>query len=123
LANERWPVVINHGDFAPWNLILDGNVARAVDWEEGCMEGFPHLDLCHYLLQTAALVYRWSAGRTLRYVVKYLREQPWPKLGRHAHNLVRITALHDYCHALDMGVGTEEPFQSWRRRLWEMELA
>jgi hypothetical protein len=50
-----------------------------------------------------------------------LREEPWPNLGRHAHSLLRLTALMDYCHAMELGIGPGDRFQTWRKELWEIE--
>jgi hypothetical protein len=125
LSSEKWPIVINHGDLAPWNVILDGQPlrARAVDWEQGCLEGFPQLDLCHYLLQTAALVCRWSPERALRYSIRYMSQKPWPGLPeRQAAALLHLTALHDYRLATAIGTAASEPLQIWRQQLLQQQV-
>ena len=94
LRKQKWPVVIQHGDFAPWNVLRlrsadstrndsDGKERSlpehgmralcAIDWEEGTTEGFPNFDLIHYMAQTAALVLGWSARRSATYINKALR--------------------------------------------------
>ena len=65
LVRRPWPVVLQHGDLAPWNLFAgaDGSLS-AIDWEYGRPAGFPHLDLAYYALHVAALVRRRDpAGR------------------------------------------------------------
>jgi hypothetical protein len=42
------PTVWEHGDFAPWNLLVEGQNVTAVDWEDGASEGLPLQDLCHF---------------------------------------------------------------------------
>lgn len=43
------PIVLVHGDFAPWNLKTktDGYI-QAIDWEDALFEGLPLWDLCHF---------------------------------------------------------------------------
>lgn len=53
LSASDWPVVIQHGDLAPWNVLRGPEGALgAVDWECGSLESMPHLDLAHYILQS-----------------------------------------------------------------------
>lgn len=50
------PSVWVHGDFAPWNLLVDaaGQLA-AFDWEEGQSDGLPVWDIAHFHVQQAFL--------------------------------------------------------------------
>jgi aminoglycoside phosphotransferase (APT) family kinase protein len=50
------PLVLVHGDFAPWNLKFqeDGQIA-AIDWEDAQLKGFPLWDLCHFFLMQGHL--------------------------------------------------------------------
>ena len=43
------PLLLVHGDFAPWNLKkqCDGTIS-AIDWEAADWSGFPLWDLCHF---------------------------------------------------------------------------
>ena len=44
------PLVFEHGDFAPWNLLVDGRGELGVlDWEASRAEGLPGLDLLYFL--------------------------------------------------------------------------
>lgn len=45
-----------HGDFTPWNLILDGERLRAFDWEYARYDAPALHDLFHFLIQTDVLV-------------------------------------------------------------------
>ena len=48
----------------------------AIDWEYGTLEGFPHLDLAYYVLQTSDVIYRRAPLRAAEYAAKYLAQQP-----------------------------------------------
>jgi thiamine kinase-like enzyme len=113
--------VVRHGDFAPWNLLggSDGKL-RAIDWEYGSPKGFPYLDLAHYILQVAALIYRWSPSKALHYTIHYLTDQPWPALkAAEAEAITRLTAYHLHRQALEDGHAQDAPGQAWRRAVWE----
>jgi hypothetical protein len=54
---------LRHGDFTPWNLLKSrSGTWVAVDWEEGCPEDAPGLDLVHDLLQEEFLIRRSSSA-------------------------------------------------------------
>ena len=55
LATKAWPINLQHGDFAPWNLRQDRHVGTicAFDWEYGTENGFPYIDLANFILQVA----------------------------------------------------------------------
>ena len=56
---DRLPSVIEHRDFAPWNLLVDEDgVLRAVDWESSVRCGLPLLDLWYFLTYLALAVER-----------------------------------------------------------------
>ena len=97
LRTQKWPVVIQHGDFAPWNVLrtladrgqrtevgrslVGGHPSSglcAIDWEEGCLDGFSYFDLIHYVSQTAALVEKSSPDKCTRYLLDYLAELSAP---------------------------------------------
>jgi hypothetical protein len=121
LAGRRWPVVAQHGDFAPWNLLRTSEGAiRAFDWEYGTLKGFPYLDLIFYFLQTSALMYRWSPARAIAYTIKFLTEEPWLGLsGTQVRALTRLAAFDAYHKALDDGHTPDTGLQPWRREIWE----
>jgi hypothetical protein len=124
LSSRRWPVVIQHGDFAPWNLLRrpDG-VLQAVDWEHGTLEGFPYLDLVHFILQTSALVYRLAPPKAARNAASYLSRQPSLALNQvEAHALVRLTAYDAYIKTSGDGQLDKAPLQVWRRAIWERKM-
>lgn len=121
LASRRWPVVIQHGDFVPWNLIHrpGGNIG-AYDWEHGTLEGFPYLDLAYYILQTSALVYRWAPAKAARYAAAYLtREARYALDSTEAQALTRLAAYDAYQKTLEDGQPAGTDLQTWRRAIWE----
>jgi hypothetical protein len=121
LGDRNWPVVIAHGDFAPWNLLRSTNGAvLAIDWEYGTLRGFPYLDLAYYVLQTLALVYRQTPSEALWYTTEYLSRQRSCSLNnKEAEALVRLTAYDAYQKALVDGHSAEADLQAWRRAIWE----
>jgi hypothetical protein len=122
LGGRNWPVTAQHGDFAPWNLCRkpEGAVG-AFDWEYGTLEGFPHLDLAYYALQTSALIYRWTPAKAARYTVGYLtRETRLALSSTEAQALTRLAAYDAYQRFLEDGQTSDNNgLQKWRRAVWE----
>ena len=55
-GNNEIPLVLVHGDFAPWNIKQQPNAQLAViDWEDAELEGLPLWDLCHFYFMQAYL--------------------------------------------------------------------
>jgi hypothetical protein len=117
LSGKNWPIVIQHRDFAPWNLLRrpDGSIG-AVDWEWSILEGFPYLDFAYYVLRTASLLYRWVPPKAVEYAGRYLSQQPEFGLNNaETRALIRLTA-HDVCQkSLEVG---RKP-DPWWLAVWE----
>lgn len=124
LAGRNWPVVIQHGDFTPWNLIRSPeSILGAIDWEYGTLEGFPYLDLAYYILQTSALIHRWEPRKALRCASEYLTRRPGLGLkALEAQALTRLAAYDAYWQSSEDGQPEGTYLQGWRRRVWEEEL-
>lgn len=60
LQDVHVPVCVVHGDFVPWNTVLDRGTLRVFDWEYGCPEGLPSWDETHFMLQVGLIVHGWS---------------------------------------------------------------
>jgi hypothetical protein len=121
LADRKWPVVIQHGDLAPWNLLSTPNgKLRAIDWEYGSPTGFPYVDLAQYMFQVAALLYRWSPSKAMDYTIRYLTRRPWPGLtSAEAVAIAGLAAYQAHRHALEDGHAPDAPVQAWRQAVWE----
>lgn len=121
LAGKNWPVVVQHGDFAPWNLLRrpDGTIG-AIDWEYGALESFPYLDLAYYVLQTSALIYRRAPSKAADHAAAYLSLQPQLALSRvEARSLTYLAAYDAYEKSLEDGHAPGDSLQTWRRAVWE----
>jgi hypothetical protein len=121
LADRHWPVVVQHGDFTPWNLRQSpGGAIKAFDWEYGTLEGFPYLDFAYYALQTSFLIYRLTPAKAAKRAVRYLTNEPRFALSRtEALALVRLAAYDAYHRFSEDGVGLDRTEQPFRRAVWE----
>ncbi|QIN84375.1 hypothetical protein GBA63_18310 [Rubrobacter tropicus] len=121
LASREWPVTVQHGDFVPWNL-LEGREAghRAIDWEYGTLQGFPYLDLVHYVLQVLGLLRRRAPEAAGRYVAAYLSQQGRLTLNENeARALTRLAAYDAYVKSVEDGKSPDTGLQPWRKAIWE----
>jgi hypothetical protein len=116
LTSRKWSVVVSHGDFAPWNILNIGGQLKAIDWEYGQIEGFPYLDLTYYLLQVAALIYRWSPEKAMEYAISHLNQElKWDE----AMAIVKLTAFYAYQQSQADGHAATAPLQEWRCAIWQ----
>ena len=121
LSDRLWPVAVQHGDFAPWNMLeaSEGKL-MAVDWECGTLEGLPLLDHAYYFLQTLALVYRRAPSKAERYTAGYLARQPGLALTlAETLALTRLAAYDAYWRSLEDGESADTKLQKWRREIWK----
>lgn len=121
LSGKSWPITLQHGDLVPWNILRcrDGTMLSAFDWEHGIADGFPYLDLAYFILQLAALIYRWRPVKSAIYATSWLEAQrSFGLTGREARALVRLSMFDAYCRTEDDGFGDDHPLQPWRRRIW-----
>ncbi len=116
LAGRSWPLAVQHGDLTPWNLLrqADGRLA-AIDWEYGGLDGFPHLDLAFFVLQTAFLIYHWPHERAAAAATAYLRQAAPSLSQRQARALVALAAYEAF---VEMGGVADTAFQQWRLALF-----
>jgi len=55
-VEDTIPLVLVHGDFAPWNIKKQVDCSLLVlDWEDARMEGLPFWDICHFYFIQAHL--------------------------------------------------------------------
>lgn len=120
LTRRAWPVVPQHGDFTPWNLVGAGRDLRAIDWEYGQLDGFPGVDLAYFVLQVGALIYRWEPEYARQQAAAQLRRVKWLTLdNREADALVRLTAYAAFEAFQRDGHRDDRPQQRWRRAVWQ----
>lgn len=120
LALRPWPIVLQHGDLAPWNVHQSADDAlHAIDWEYGTGAGFPFIDLAQYTLQIAALIHRWRPARAARYATTYIAAlTPESPPTRMCAAMIRLAA-YDAFHANEEdGVPADAPLQRWRHAIW-----
>jgi hypothetical protein len=119
LSGRSWPLAFQHGDLVPWNIRSRGKGLAAFDWEHGIATGFPYLDLAYFILQLAALIYRWPPVKSAIYAARWLEAQPAFRLtGGEARALIRLSMCDAYYRLEDDGFGDDHPLQPWRRRIW-----
>jgi hypothetical protein len=141
LRTQKWPVVIQHGDFAPWNVlrISEGRMLKAedlsppsvvghqlselcaIDWEEGTAEGFPYFDLIYYVLQTAFLVHKWSPEKAFKYARTALEGRGIDK--NRGCSLIRLAMLDAYIRFGCCAADKDNPLQQFRLAIIHLELS
>jgi len=118
-ANATYPVVIQHGDFAPWNIYQDSSgIMTAIDWEYGTLAGFPYLDQAFFMFQVIMLMNRWSPSRAWEFTVQKLMKVVSE---RQAQAIVKLAVFDAFHKSLDDGHGPDDPNQRWRRAVWEAQ--
>lgn len=119
LAGRAWPIVPHHGDFVPWNLRRRDDGLAAFDWEFGTPDGFPYIDLAHFILQVALLIYSWPPVKSAIYATEWLKRQSTLGLtDREARALSRLAMFDAYLRAKEDGYPDDHPLRAWRRRIW-----
>jgi hypothetical protein len=115
LSGRPWPVVLQHGDCAPWNLSRGPDGLAAFDWEFGNRQALPYLDEAYFVLHTGFHVFRRKPEAAVGEAVRYLESRGLSRA--EAHAIVILTAFDAWqrTHA----TGTRSRLQSWRRRVWE----
>lgn len=118
LGSRTWPAALRHGDLTGAHVLAAGDGAVAlVDWEYGAAEGFPWVDLAHFVLQAEALVRRSPPARGRARAVAALTG--WPALGAaEADAIVRLAAFAALRDGRADGHGDDTPLQAWRRAVW-----
>lgn len=117
LDTRPWPVVLMHGDLAPWNILKGPEGLRCIDWEYGTHGGFTGIDAAYHILQTGFLLKNWTPTKARQKATTWLSEKM--KLNpREAESLVRLTALMARHEALTDGNAASEPLQAWRYKVW-----
>lgn len=94
LENGEWPVVLMHGDLAPWNMIWRRGDYSAFDWECGVEAGFPYLDTAYTLIQVASLVRGNDPRRAKRTISDLLKRWLPDRHDTFASAIAGLSALY-----------------------------
>ena len=84
------------------------------------------MDYAHYVLQTGALVYRWSAGKAEKFAVECLGRLMGEEGNRAAEAnpteisraIVKLSAFSSYLDSRSNGIEDKNSLQRWRRSIW-----
>jgi hypothetical protein len=112
-------VWINHGDFAPWNVCVEGGEWSLLDWEFADAEGFPFLDSVYYVLQVACLVKKWTPDRARMRAREWIESNPLlPISADEADVIVRVCAWDAQRRDRNLGEPDDSALQQWREQVW-----
>lgn len=109
------PITIVHGDFAPWNLRIEGGAISAFDWEYAQLSGLPLIDEIHYRLQVGLLLERWSANRGAEEIERLCQSQAQGLSAEQAAALATVYLLDMLARLLTEGYGEEHEMIVWHR--------
>lgn len=62
LRDSRIPSVVQHGDFVPWNIVIQNGKPRVFDWEFGRPDGFPFWDAAFFITQVGIIHHKHRAA-------------------------------------------------------------
>ncbi len=120
ISDVKWDIVLQHGDFAPWNLLLQNEEKLiAYDWEYARFDGFPLYDIVYYHLQIECLIKRGNPLSAYNHIVRSL-----------AGNVVRVTHLEsliklvclDMNHRSGIEGGINSFADDWRQKILRCNL-
>ena len=104
------PIVCEHRDFAPWNLLVGRDGLGVVDWESATLDGVPLTDLLYGLAYVAAAGARRPWGGRSTFDALRLAWEPGPSGSSPAR-----VALDRYRDALELG---EDDERALRLLVW-----
>lgn len=120
LSGKKWPLTIQHGDVAPWNILQSPKGLKLIDWEYGELAGFPYIDLTHYILQVAGLVLRLKPYEAFEHTKSVLLNGPFSVNVQQAGDLIRLAALSAYLKEPQDEKSKINRHQLWRREIWSI---
>ncbi len=97
---QRVRPVIMHGDFAPWNVIVDRDREwNVIDWERGAYPGVPGWDWFHYVVQVECLVKRSRPRKVWRRLQKTIAHPTFQAYAEQTRiKGIEPMILRGYCH-------------------------
>jgi hypothetical protein len=94
------PVVCEHRDCSPWNVVLaDRDCPVLLDWESAEPDGLPGLDLIYFLANAAFVLDKALEAETTRASYRRLLDPSTP------YGAVAAAEAARYCEALDLAPG------------------
>lgn len=119
LMKRHWPVWINHGDFAPWNICVEGSEWSLLDWEFADVDGFPLLDCAYYVLQVGYLIKKWAPSLARARARAWIESNPLlPISADEADVIVRMCAWDAQQRDRNLGEPDDNGLQQWREQVW-----
>jgi hypothetical protein len=94
LRGHRVPVTVVHGDFIPWNVLLDRGGVRVFDWEYAAIRGVPGWDEIFWVLQTGLIRLGWGATE-LAAAAESIVRHPLAHYSARAHRALVAMVLID----------------------------
>lgn len=117
LASKKWPIVIQHGDLAPWNIIRNESSLKLIDWEFGNSQGFQYMDEVFYILQTARLIYKWKPIQAYQYSIEHLKTKIPTEF---CDSIVKLSVFDTYQNSIENGYNVSSPDQQWRNSILKL---
>jgi hypothetical protein len=111
------PVTILHGDFAPWNLRINGGQIAAFDWEYAQLAGLPLVDELHYRLQVGMMLENWDIAAAERAVAGWCEARPMSLEPPQARAIAIVYLLDALARLLGEGYGQQHEMITWHRGL------
>lgn len=93
LRDQRVPLTVVHGDFIPWNVLLDRGRARVFDWEYAAIRGIPGWDETFWILQTGLIRRLWDAAALAAAAEQTVRRPLAPYSARAHRALVAMVLI------------------------------
>jgi hypothetical protein len=97
------PTTVVHGDFAPWNILLEQGAVRVHDWEDASLQGIPGWDQIFFSLQVGLIKRRWAAAALQAGAEQLLRDRPVYYSARQYRALVTIVLIDALVRHSDPG--------------------
>ena len=109
---DGYAMAAAHGDFAPWNMLVDGGTVWLFDWERFAPEVPIHVDRIHFALSSQLALARRSPERAARSLVTDMDREASAELGMNDLILACIylqsaAKSHDTNTWNGLGVGLE----------------
>jgi hypothetical protein len=88
---------IVHGDFIPWNMVIDSGQTRVFDWEYACLDGVPGWDETYFSLQVGLVLRRWGVRQLVKGAVE-LSKRPAEPYDSEIYRSIILLVLASLAH-------------------------